>query len=146
MRASEIRELVRGFEECSLTREEFTHAAHVAVATWNVLWHGPVRAVDVMRAGIQKFNASVGVAPSPTGGYHDTLTRFYVAYVAMLIRERPAGESLTVLVNEVVELCTDRTIPLRYYSRERLMSAEARAGWVEPDLADLADVGELQLH
>ena len=28
-------------------------------------------------------------------------------------------------------------LPLRYDTRERLMSSEARAGWVTPDLRDL---------
>ena len=132
--ASEIHELMRRFDDCTLAREEFTHAAHVTLAVWNVLWHGPHAAVDVTRSAIMKFNAAKGVTPSPTGGYHDTITRFYVAYVAGLIRERPVGEPLVELVNEVVETCMDRTIPLRYYSRELLMSGEARAGWVAPDL------------
>jgi len=28
----------------------------------------------------------------------------------------------------------DRTLPFRYYTRDRLMSWEARVNWVEPDL------------
>jgi hypothetical protein len=31
----------------------------------------------------------------------------------------------------------DKNLPFRYWSRERLMSPEARAGWVEPDLEPL---------
>ena len=31
----------------------------------------------------------------------------------------------------------DRDLPLRYYSRERLMSVAARTGWLEPDLSPL---------
>jgi hypothetical protein len=33
---------------------------------------------------------------------------------------------------------TDRGVLLKFYSRPRLESAEARLGWVEPDLAPLA--------
>jgi hypothetical protein len=44
------------------------------------------------------------------------------------------------LVRELIERIGDRRLPLRYYSRERLFSAEARLGWVEPDLLALPRV------
>ena len=31
----------------------------------------------------------------------------------------------------------DRSLPLEFWSRERLMSDEARHGWLEPDLRPL---------
>ena len=39
--------------------------------------------------------------------------------------------------NNLVEQLGDRDHPLHYYSRERLMSSEARAGWIPPDLRSL---------
>ena len=36
----------------------------------------------------------------------------------------------------------ERSVPLAYYSESRLMSAAARAGWVEPDLKSLPAINE----
>lgn len=133
----ELRALVVAFEACTLTQAEWTHAAHVSVATWYVLWYGRAAATDRMRSGIQRLNGVHGVPVTPTRGYHETLTRFYVWLVANELRSRPMDASLAEITNAVVEACDDRTIPLRYYSRDRLMSWEARTTWVEPDLRPL---------
>ena len=49
------------------------------------------------------------------------------------------AEKLAVLTlfNRLIERCGRKDLPLEYYSRERLMSLEARANWVEPDLKAL---------
>jgi len=130
----ELRALVDAFEACTLTHAEWTHAAHVSVATWYVLFYGKHDATDRMRFGIQKLNATHGVPTTPTRGYHETLTRFYVWLVARELRAKPIDASLAEITNAVVDACDDRSIPLAYYSRERLMSWEARTTWVEPDL------------
>ena len=39
--------------------------------------------------------------------------------------------------NRLIERYGERDLPLRHYSKDRLMSLTARAEWVEPDLAPL---------
>ena len=133
----ELRALVDAFEACTLTRAEWTHAAHVSVAVWYVLWYGSAAATDRARTGIQRLNAVHGVPMTPTGGYHETLTRFYIWLVARELRATRIDASLAEIANAVVAACDDRGIPLEYYSRDRLMSWEARTSWVEPDLRPL---------
>ena len=41
------------------------------------------------------------------------------------------------VTNELIVLHGDRDVPLRYFSRERLMSSAACATWIEPDLRPL---------
>jgi hypothetical protein len=41
------------------------------------------------------------------------------------------------VTNRFIEQFGDRDLPLRYYSRERLMSSTARLGWLPPDLRPL---------
>jgi hypothetical protein len=48
-------------------------------------------------------------------------------------RARPIDE----LAADLIGLLGDNRAPLDYYSPERLMSVEARRGWVEPDLTPL---------
>lgn len=132
---AEILELVRGFEEHTLLYEEWTHPAHLTVATVYVIRHGD-DALDRIRTGIQTLNKHFGVEQTPTGGYHETLTRVWTH----LIRHHLSGletEDLGRQVASVIEVFTDKSVMLRYYTRDRIMSTEARYGWIEPDVAAL---------
>jgi hypothetical protein len=135
----EIRALVAAFETCEIARGDWTHSAHLATACWYHLMHGAAEALERMRTGIQRFNTCVGVETTPSGGYHETLTRFYVWLVGRELAARRATASVVDRVNAVVAACDDRSIPLGYYSRERLMSPDARYGWVAPDLRPLEE-------
>jgi hypothetical protein len=133
----EILALVRRFEDCTLPREEWTHAAHLTVALWHLLQYDWPEAVRRVRLGIQRYNAAHGIRTTPTGGYHETLTLFWLRTVrAFLEGERNEARSLVRLANELAATA-DRSLPLAHYTRERLFSPEARAHWVEPDLKPL---------
>ncbi|HZS60383.1 MAG TPA: hypothetical protein VFA43_14010 [Gemmatimonadaceae bacterium] len=132
-----VRDLIAAFESHELPHADWTHRAHLTVAAWYVLWYGPDAALDHVRDGIRAHNAAHGIVQTPTGGYHETITRFYVWLVSRAVRRSGVSASLGDIVNRVVDECTDREIPYGYYSRERLMSGDARRGWVEPDLAAL---------
>jgi hypothetical protein len=133
----EVRALVDAFERGTLPRARWTHGAHVAVALWYLVWYGPGDATDRVRAAIQRYNAAHGVVQTPTGGYHETLTRFYMWAVRRHLTRAPLEGSLADLANGAVAALADRTLPLDYWSRDRLLSWEARTRWVEPDLRPL---------
>jgi hypothetical protein len=89
-----------------------------------------------MRAGIQAVNAAHGGVTTPTGGYHETITRFYMRVICDYVtesKEESEGD-WAMRVNRLLARYGARDLPLRHYTRDRLMSAEARFGWVEPDL------------
>lgn len=133
----EVRDLVAAFEAGTLPRVRWTHSAHLTAALWYLIWYGPVEATDRIRAAIQRFNAAHGVAQTPMGGYHETLTCFYMWAVRKHLRGASLDGSLADLANSVIAALGDKALPLAYYSRERLMSWEARTGWLEPDLGPL---------
>jgi hypothetical protein len=135
--AAEIERLVARFEDATLPHPEWTHRAHLTVALWYVSRHAPAEALDRMRAGILRLNASHGVPSTPTRGYHETITRFYMHVVERHVLESGRAGDWAERANRLVETCGARDLPLRYYSESRLRSAEARAGWVEPDLREL---------
>lgn len=133
----EILALVRRFDDCTLPRAEWTHAAHLTVALWHLLQYDWPEAVRRVRRGIKRYNAAHGVAATPTGGYHETLTLFWLRRVrAFLEGGRNEARSLVSLANELAATA-DKSLPLEYYTRGRLFSPEARAAWVEPDLKPL---------
>ena len=136
---AEISTLVNEFERCALTNEQWTHSAHVAVATWYLLWYGPDEATSRFREALLRLNAAHGVEQTPTRGFHETLTVFYMWAVRTALRSLPLDRSIAELVNAVCSALDDRKIPLRFYTKERLMSWEARTRWIEPDLSPLGD-------
>lgn len=134
---SAIAHLGEGLIACTLAREEWTHEAHLAACLY-LLARRPDIDVDSEIAGIiSRFNESVGGVNDDQNGYHDTITRAYVAGVRKFLRECASGD-LTADVNALLASETgSRNWPLRFYSRERLFSVEARRGFVQPDRAPL---------
>lgn len=136
-RGDEIRAIGAGLLACALPREAWTHEAHLGACLW-LLTERPDIDIDAeIGAIIRRFNTSVGGVNDDTQGYHDSITRAYVAGVRLFLAE--TGETgLAARVNAM--LLSDvgrRDWPLRFYSRELLFSVPARRGFVEPDLAPL---------
>lgn len=126
--------LVTAWESLTLPREGWTHAAHLTVAAWYVHQDG-VAALDRVRAGILRYNASVGIVSTPDYGYHETVTRFWVYRLAAFFRERPdLAEREAAVAAAVAEFGVKRNWYADYWSIDILASREARAEWVAPDL------------
>ena len=135
--SEEMFELLRRFEDCTLPREEWTHAAHLTVALWHLLQFDWPEAVAHVRRGIKRYNDTHGILTTPTGGYHETLTLFWLRAVrSFLEAERNEARALVHLANDLAAT-HDKGLPFSFYTRERLFTPEARAHWVEPDLKPL---------
>ena len=126
----EIEDVVRRFETCAYTPEEFVHARHLTVAAWYFATMASEAAREKMRAGLRRFIAHRG-----KNGYHATITEFWLERVGKIVTElREQEKDLVRLVNSVVERCSDKDLIYEFYSRERIASAEAKAKWIEPDI------------
>jgi len=135
---SEIWSLVREFQACTLPRPKWNHAAHLTVALWYLSNQPQATATESIRHGIQRYNDACGVAMTKSGGYHETITLLYIWAVAKYLRESPADIPLLELANGLIgSRYGEKGFPLEYYSRDLLMSWEARSNWVEPDLRPL---------
>lgn len=134
---SEIANLVRAFEEQTLPRSQWTHAAHLIVALWYLVQYREAEARDRIRNGIQAYNRALGIATTPTSGYHETITQFWISRVLHYLTTVPQHSSITALSEGLLEQYNAPNLPLTYYSRDRLFCWEARTTWVEPDLKPL---------
>ena len=139
--AREVTRLVERFEDRTLPKAEWTHAAHLAVGLWYASRLSFEEALDAVRTGIQRVNATHGVPTTPAGGYHETITGLYMRLICRYVasEETEAGGDWAVRVNRLLRRYGAKDLPLRYYTRERLMSGEARSGWVEPDLQPISE-------
>ena len=75
------------------------------------------------------------LARHPARPYTLDYVRVLCDYVASE-EERPVG-SWSERVARLLSRYGDRELPLRHYTKDLLMSTEARFGWVEPDLLPL---------
>ena len=122
----------------TLPREEWTHEAHLAATTYLLVEHPEIDLDAALPGLIRAYNESVGGVNDDTHGYHDTITRAYLYGVRLFLGEADRAAPIHALVNNLLHSPMGRRDwPLRFWSKERLMSVEARRGWVEPDLAQL---------
>lgn len=122
---------VAAWQDCTLPKEAFTHAAHVAVAA-HFIAVSPEDALAQLRSGIRRFNEAVGGANTADAGYHETLTRFWTILVA---RHVPAGATpLRAARAATAEFGHRRDLHTLYYSFDVVRSTEARRLWIPPDL------------
>jgi hypothetical protein len=121
-----------------LPRAEWTQEAHLAATTYLLLRHPEIDLDRELPGLIRRYNESVGGVNSDTEGYHDTITRVFLNGVRRFLGDADHGEPLHELVNDLLlSPVGRRDWPLRFYSRDRLFSVEARRQFVPPDLAAL---------
>ena len=130
----EIKRFIRAFEECTLPRSEWTHPAHLTVALWYLMDRSEIEATTLIRNGILRYNGANGIKTTANSGYHETITLFWTRLVAKYLSATDPGRTIPELANGVIRAFGNKNIPFEYYSRDRLLSLEARMRWVEPDL------------
>ena len=124
------------FESCSIPLAQWNHRAHLTVAYLLLREHGLEEATDRMCRGVQRYNAANNIRQTPTGGYHETLTIAWMRILHTTMGAYGPADGPDSFFEQHPHLLSKVLLRL-FYSRERIMSDEARRGWVEPDLAPL---------
>ena len=128
----EIADVIRTFEDATISRDAWKHAEHLTVALHYLTLHDIETATEKMRTGIFKLLDAFEVDLTKEMPYHETLTVFWMRTVADF-NALKNGASVLEKANELVAEY-DKDYPMRFYSREFLFSEEARAKFVEGDL------------
>ena len=123
---------LQSFEDCTLPPVEWTHAAHVRMA-WLCLQSDEFdAALRRIRAGILRYNGKV---LDKLAEYHETVT---VAFAWLVASRIQTDETWQQFADRNQDLFARKPPALAaYYSPDRLMSAKARASFVDPDLQPL---------
>lgn len=130
-----VAHLGEGFLARTLPKAEWTHEAHLATTIYLILRHPEIDLDTALPGLIRGYNASVGGVNDDTQGYHDTITFAYLHGVRLFLAKADRDARLHELTNALLHSPTGaRNWPLRFWSKERLMSVEARRQFVEPDL------------
>jgi len=134
----DVRAIGEGLLDASLPKSAWNHHAHLAAAVYLLAVRGDLDAHAVMPGLIRRLNEAHGVANSDTSGYHETLTRVFLGVIADLLLSLPPGTPPDAAFAALLRTpIAERDFPLRFYSRELLMSSRARREWVPPDRAPL---------
>ena len=121
----------------TLPKDQWTHAAHLTAT---------LRLVRIRDAGLERdlpgiiraYNVSVGGVNDDKSGYHETITRAYLAAIRAFAAGLPEGvDDAQAAAHLLATPLGDKEWPLTYWSRERLFTPAARLGWLEPDLRAL---------
>jgi hypothetical protein len=135
---TEIIRIGEGLFAASLPRTEWTHAAHFAAALWLMRYRPELDATQTMPGLIRAYNESVGRVNDDSGGYHQTITLASLRAARGVLDANSPDMPVWRIANAL--MASNFANPnwlLEYWSRERLMSVEARRTWLEPDIKAL---------
>jgi hypothetical protein len=133
MTDADIEAFIRAFEECSLPKSEWTQARHLIMALWYIRRHGRDEATRLIRDGIRRYNEQQG----NQNGYHETVTLAWVSVIEGFLARRDRRAPVSTLAEQLLEECGGKDYLLRFYSKERLFSDDARRRQLAPDLAPI---------
>ena len=134
---------LEAIERAAIPVEAFNHRGHLTVA-YQALREAaaaghadPVpAATDRIRGALKAFMKAHNVQVTQTSGYHESLTVAWMRILhAVMIEQGPGANAAEFLDANPFLLC--RTLLRLYYSKDRIMSWDARERWIEPDLAPL---------
>jgi hypothetical protein len=128
--------LLTQFEATTWPLKEWHHRQHIKIAYLYLRQHPFEVAAQKMRAGLLAYNAANQVPDGLDRGYHETMTQVWMRLVYLTICEFGPSESADAFVDKHTQLLSKRAA-LFFYSRDRIMSAEAKRQFIEPDLAPL---------
>ena len=131
---------LRGFEECTLDKSEWNHAAHVAAGGAYLYDSQNLDVAGVLplvRERIRAFNLSVGGANTATSGYHETLTHFWLLILARHLNGNPAVSRLDAARKAVAAFGEQSALHNEYYSGDVVKDTTARQSWRSPDKRSL---------
>ncbi|HTA59367.1 MAG TPA: hypothetical protein VK805_14490 [Candidatus Baltobacteraceae bacterium] len=124
--------VLQAFEDCQLDPAKFHHDDHIRLAWLCVKRYGAQEAETKLLDGLRRFAQRAGVPQK----FMHTTTIAWTRLVAAAYATSPTATNSSEWIESRPELL-DRNLLARYYSLDRLETAEARSGWVEPDLAPL---------
>jgi hypothetical protein len=135
---ADVARVGEGLLACTLPRAEWTHEAHLAATTYLLLRHPEIDVDADLPNLIRRYNESVGGVNSDSEGYHETITRVFLHGVRLFLCEGDPAAPVHEVVNDLLlSPMGRRDWPLRFYSRDFLLSVAARRAFVAPDLASL---------
>jgi hypothetical protein len=121
-------ELAEILEKIVPPGDAFRHRQHIHLAFIAVRRYGTAQAADTVSGWVRHLTAH---APQK---YHATVTRAWTEIVGHHVATDPSVTDFEAFTERHPALL-DKRLLTRHYTASTLATPQARAGWVEPDLA-----------
>jgi DNA-binding NarL/FixJ family response regulator len=127
--------LIHQFQQRSLSKQEWTHEAHLIVAFHYLSRYSYNQALSYIKEGIKKLNQAHG----KLNAYHETITVAFAKLIHAHLSQAPIWIHSKAFFESFPYLNSkDALTPLlNYYSHDVIMSEAARKTFIEPDLNTL---------
>lgn len=124
---------IQEFEARRWPLAQWHHSDHIKLAYLYLTKYPLAEAAARVCAGIRAHNTAHGIADTPTGGYHETMTQAWMHLVYFTLCEYGPAATADAFFENSPHLSQKKS--LRYfYSPELFMSPRAKAEFVPPDL------------
>lgn len=141
LEADEINAIAIGVQACTYPAAAFHHREHCLLTAYLLREHADWNLRFELPKVIRRYNLASGGANTADAGYHHTLTMFYLDAISHFLEHAPTD--LTAACRLLLASpIADKDYALALYSRERLYSRAARAGWIAPDRGRFATMQE----
>jgi hypothetical protein len=124
------------------TLDELHHRDHIKVAYLYLRRHPLDEAIVKVRTGLRALAVAWGAPVNDLEkGYHETMTQAWVRLVQVTLSDCEAAECADAFCDQQPKLMQKPHLQC-FCSRERLMTWEAKRGFVEPDLGPFVSFPE----
>jgi hypothetical protein len=124
------------FESTAWPKAAWHHRQHFKLACLYLRRHPLETASVKISKNIKADNKAHGVEESLTSGFHETMTQAWLRLVHFTLCQNGPAENADAFFEQNPQLSEKKV--LRFFcTRERLLSAEAKATFIEPDLIAL---------
>ena len=127
------------FEDCTLPSEQWNHRAHVRVAYLYASRLDLDAAINQMRKRIKAYNKATDTPEAIDRGYHETITQAFMRLIFTANLTTGPHRSSNEFCERHPELLSKSALK-KFYSRERIMTWDAKSEFVEPDLCPLPSI------
>jgi hypothetical protein len=133
--------LITQFVKKTLPKSEWTHEVHLMTGLYHAAAYGE-KAMDIMRERIRAYNEAVGTVNSDTHGYHETITHFWLWAVRFYCQKEGTLQFDQETLDDMLwtEELADRNLWLAFYSKELMLSTQARRSLQLPDIQDFTPI------
>ena len=121
---------LQAFEACDITLDNFHHKEHIRLAYILLVQNDIDTAYLNLKRMLQRYLEHNAV---PSEKYHVTMTRAWLLAVLHFMYKSAGSVSSEDFISQN-DILLDTEIMFSHYSRELLLSDEARMAFVEPDL------------
>lgn len=130
-------DIVHKFQDHSLDKSLWTHRAHITTAIWYLLNYNREDALCRIRSGIISYNLATGGENTGSNGYHETITVYWWKLIDLYILAHSGLEYDELCETFLASPYANQVKAFEFYTKEKLLSAQARACYLAPDIKEI---------